>query len=43
MNLVLLEAKKGGKPGLKIENELVFFDKNGEKTRNFAKLYHSED
>ena len=43
VNLVLLEAKKGGKPGLKIENELVFFDKNGEKTRNFAKLYHSED
>ena len=43
VNLVLLEAKKGGKPGLKIENDLVFFDKNGEKTRNFAKLYHSED
>ena len=43
VNLVLLEAKKGGKPGLKIENELVFFDKNGEKTRNFAKLYHREE
>ena len=43
VNLVLLEARKGGNPGLRIENELVFFQKNGEKTADFAKLYHREE
>ena len=43
INLVLIEAKKGAKPGLKYENELVFYQKNGEKTPEFAKLYHGED
>ena len=43
VNLVLIEAKKGGKPGLLIENELVFFQKNGEKTPEFAGFYHRKD
>ena len=42
VNLVLLEARKGGKPGLIYENDLVFYEKNGKMTPDFAKLYHRE-
>lgn len=42
INLVLLEARKGGKPGLHYENELVFYEKNGEITADFAEFYHRE-
>ena len=42
VNLVLIEARKGGKSGLSYENDLVFYDKNGEITPDFARFYHRE-
>jgi len=43
VNLVLLEAKKGGNAGLQYENDLVFYRQNGEMTPDFARFYHRED
>lgn len=42
VSLVLLEARKGGKPGLSYEPDLVLFDQNGSKTEEYRKMYHKE-
>ena len=39
ISLVLLEARKGGKPGLTYEPDLVLFDDRGE-TEEYQKMYH---
>ena len=43
VSLVLLEARKGGKPGLSYEPDLILFDENGHETREYKTLYHRED
>ena len=42
VNLVLLEARKGGKPGLAYEPDLIFFDHNGTETVEYRNMYHKE-
>lgn len=39
-NLVLIEAVKGGKVGLKVNEVLIFRDKNGEETEAVKKIYN---
>ena len=41
VSLVLLEARKGGKPGLSYEPDLVFYDADGE-TAEYRSMYHRE-
>ena len=41
VSLVLLEARKGGKPGLSYENDLVLFDHTGE-SEEYRKMYHRD-
>ena len=41
INLVLLQLRKGGKPGLKIE-EAALFDSNGNPTAYHKAVYHTE-
>ena len=38
--LVLIEAKRGGKPGLKIEPNLILRHDNGEETDEAKRIYH---
>ncbi len=38
--LCLIEAKKGGKPGLIIENSLIVCNENGEYTDEVKRIYH---
>lgn len=40
VNLVLLEARKGGRPGLQYEPDLVLFDSDGRETAEYQKIYH---
>lgn len=40
VSLVLLEARKGGKPGLQYEPDLILFDSTGCETAECRKLYH---
>ena len=40
VSLVLLDARKGGKPALAYEPDLVFFDQNGRETEEFRQMYH---
>ena len=40
VSLILLQCRKGGKPGL-IWEELTLFDKNGQPTRAYNEIYHS--
>ena len=42
VSLVLLEARKGGKPGLRYEPDLVLFDQNGNETAEYRQMYHKE-
>lgn len=39
-SLVLIEAKRGGKPGLKIEAPLILTDENGAECREIKEIYH---
>jgi len=39
-NLVLIEAKRGGKPGLKIEPSLILRLENDEESEEVKKIYH---
>ena len=43
VNLVLIEAKKGGKTGLFYEKDLVFFKDDGSETEDYKTLYHRKD
>ena len=43
VNLVLIEAKKGGKTGLFYEKDLVFFKDDGSETDDYKTLYHRKD
>lgn len=40
VNLVLLEARKGGKPGLQYEPDLILFDADGQETEECRRIYH---
>ena len=40
VNLVLLEARKGGKPGLCYEPDLIFYDSDGAETPAYRSMYH---
>ena len=40
--LILMEARKGGKPGLSYEPDLILFDENGQETAEYKKFYHRE-
>ena len=42
VSLVLLEARKGGRPGLSYEPDLVLFDQNGNETAEYRQMYHKE-
>ncbi len=39
INLILLSCRKGGKPGLQME-ELTLFDQNGKPTEDYCRIYH---
>lgn len=41
VNLVLIEARKGGKPGLSYENDLILFDHTGE-SEEYKRMYHRD-
>ena len=41
VSLVLLEARKGGRPGLSYEPDLIFYDADGETTE-YRSMYHRE-
>ena len=43
ISLVLMEAKKGGKPGLSYEKDLIFFHDDGSETDAYKNLYHRKD
>lgn len=38
-SLILLHCRKGGRPGLKVE-ELCLFDENGQPTPDYRRIYH---
>lgn len=40
VSLVLLEARKGGKPGMQYEPDLVLFTEDGEETPDYKTIYH---
>ena len=40
VSLVLLEARKGGKPGLQYEPDLILFTETGEETPEYKTIYH---
>ncbi len=42
VSLVLLECRKGGRPGLQYEPELILFDENGQETAEYKQMYHKE-
>ena len=42
VSLVLLEARKGGKPGLDYEPDLILFDSRGTETAEYKNMYHKE-
>ena len=39
-NLVLVEGRKDGNPGLKVEAPLVLFDDNGKESVEYERIYH---
>ena len=39
-SLVLIEAKRGGKPGLKIEPSLFLNDQDGSESEEYRRIYH---
>ena len=39
-NLVLIEARRGGKPGLNIEKPLILCNADGSETEEVRKIYH---
>ena len=42
VSLVLLEARKGGNPGLAYEPDLILLDHNGMETEEYRNMYHKE-
>lgn len=40
VNLVLMEARKGGKPGLAYEKDLILFTADGRETEEYKRIYH---
>lgn len=39
-NLILIEGRRGGKPGLKIEPPLILTDSDGTESEEFKRIYH---
>jgi tRNA1Val (adenine37-N6)-methyltransferase len=42
VSLLLLEAKRGGKPGLQLEPDLLLHDADGQPTADYRRIYHQE-
>ena len=42
VNLILLEARKGGNAGLTYDPDLILFDRNGMETEAYRNMYHKE-
>ncbi len=40
VSLLLVESRLGGKPGLKLEEDLILFTQNGEASQEYQKIYH---
>lgn len=40
ISLILLEARLGGKPGVRFDPELVLYDANGEMSAEYRRIYH---
>lgn len=43
VKLLLLEARKGGRPGLTFEPELLFYGPDGSPTADYRRIYHEGD
>lgn len=43
VSLVLLECRKGGKPGLNFAPDLILFDEAGQETAEHRMMYHKEN
>ena len=43
VSLVLLEARKGGRPGLGYEPDLVLFEPDGSETAEYQRIYHRQE
>ena len=43
VNLVLLEARKGGRPGLDYEPDLILFSPDGAETAEYQRIYHRQE
>ena len=39
-NMVLIEARKGGNPRLKVERPLIVYEKPGVYTKSILEIYH---
>jgi len=39
-SLVLVEARLGGNPGLRLENDLILFDPDGSESAEYRRIYH---
>jgi tRNA1Val (adenine37-N6)-methyltransferase len=39
-SLVLMEARLGGRPGLRLENDLFLFDPDGSESAEYRRIYH---
>ena len=42
-SLVLLEARRGGKPGLACEPNLILYDEAGQPTAAYRRIYHLQE
>ena len=41
-SLVLLGCRRGGKPGLTLEKDLILFESNGSESAEYRRIYHQE-
>jgi tRNA1Val (adenine37-N6)-methyltransferase len=39
-SILLLEARKDGKPGLRIDPPLILHDETGNETEEYKRIYH---
>lgn len=42
-NLVLIAARRGGKPGVMLEPELLLFTPDGQETTDYRRIYHHQE
>ena len=41
-SLVLIESKRGGRPGLKLENDFILFEPDGSPSAEYRRVYHMD-